>query len=62
MEYFVLYVLVAIATAGAIGGIRDEMEGIGDLFYVIFWPIAISATITIAFLKFVYKIGGLFKK
>lgn len=38
----VLYILGALVTAGVIGGVRDEMDGIGDMAIIVFWPVALA--------------------
>lgn len=39
---FVFYVIGAVIAAGAIGGVREEMDGIGDIAIILFWPIALG--------------------
>lgn len=62
MEYFILYIIGAVITAGAIGGVRDEMEGIGDMACILFWPIALLVYVVFHVLLFLYNIGKFFKK
>jgi hypothetical protein len=38
-----LYAIGALIMCGIRGGIRDEMDGIADLFAVFIWPIWIAA-------------------
>lgn len=55
-----LYVVCAGFTVGAIGGVRDEMDGIGDLLKIIFWPIFWCWLIIVKTWKIVYKLGQQF--
>ncbi len=59
---FAVYVIGAIITAGAIGGIRDEMEGIADMIMVFVWPIAVPVMILIKIAELLYEFGKLFNK
>lgn len=57
-----IYVVGALITAGSLpNGIRDEMEGIGDLFQVIFWPIVMPIKIAVMVGKFLFNIGSMFR-
>jgi hypothetical protein len=57
-----LYVIGAIITAGTLpNGIRDEMDGIGDLFVVFFWPIVWPIKIVLKGCSLLYKFGTLFR-
>lgn len=49
----VAYVIGALIMYGARGGIRDEMDGIADLFAVFIWPIWVAA-------KTVFFVAGVF--
>lgn len=35
----ILYVVGLFVAYGYTGGIRDEMDGIGDMAFIIFWPV-----------------------
>lgn len=39
--FLLVYLLGAAVAAGVTGGVRDEMEGIGDLAIILFWPLAL---------------------
>ena len=34
----ILYLFGCCITFGVIGGIRDEMDGVGDIFCIFLWP------------------------
>lgn len=44
----VFYIVGLGVTAGVIGGVRDEMDGIADIAIILFWPLA---AIVVAFAK-----------
>lgn len=35
----VAYVVVMAVVSGIRGGVREEMDGIADLFAIVFWPL-----------------------
>lgn len=61
MIYLCLYLFCSVITAGVIGGVRDEMEGIGDMFVIAFWPAALIFLILNKIFNLFYKLGRLFK-
>lgn len=59
---FGIYVVGCIFTAGTLpNGIRDEMDGIGDLAQVFLWPIVLPFKIVFKLGSLVYKLGAMFK-
>lgn len=52
------YLVGCVATLGFIGGIRDEMEGIGDMFRVFFWPVIAPCWLAYKLLKAIYNAGA----
>lgn len=57
MELIALYLIGAVATAGVIGGVRDEMDGIADLAAIVFWPVALALLVVWKACKAIYNIG-----
>lgn len=56
------YVAVMIMVGGFIGGIRDEMDGIGDMAIVLFWPIWLSCKIIALVFRILFSVGRGFNK
>lgn len=52
-----IYLVGAVLTAGLIGGVRDEMEGIGDMAVILFWPLALVFLPLKWLLKGCYALG-----
>jgi hypothetical protein len=61
MTYVIVYIIGAILTAGFIGGIRDEMEGIADIFIIGLWPISAVIWLLIEICKVIYAVGNWLK-
>lgn len=53
--FLVVYIIGFIVALGVRGGIRDEMEGIGDMVFVVFWPL------TLMFWFMCMLVGGLYE-
>lgn len=53
----IIYVIAMVIAAGVRGGVRSEMEGIGDLFLIIFWPLWIAYFFISIFFHLLYEIG-----
>lgn len=51
------YLVGAIVAAGVVGGVRDEMDGIGDIAKILFWPVALVLWGTVKVCKAIYGIG-----
>ena len=47
------YIIGALIAAGVRGGIRDEMDGIGDRLFILFWPIVLVCWV-------IYRIAAVF--
>jgi hypothetical protein len=58
----VSYVVGCAITSGVIGGVRDEMDGIGDMFCIVFWPLVLVVMVPVKLLKLCYNPGTIFKK
>ncbi len=55
-----IYLAGAVLTAGFIGGVRDEMDGIGDMAVILLWPLALVYLPLKWFLKGCYALGRWF--
>lgn len=55
---FLLWVVGACIAYGIVGGIRDEMDGIGDSFCVFCWPLALVGWVAISFCGLLVNCGG----
>ena len=53
----IIYIGGIVYTLGAIGGIRDEMDGIGDIFHVLFWPIVLLINIICLPFAWIHHVG-----
>lgn len=52
-----LYIVCMVIASGIRGGVRDEMDGIADLFVIVFWPIALGWWAIGLVFKFLYRVG-----
>lgn len=53
-----VYISGLFVTYGYIGGIRDEMDGIGDIVTIVAWPIFLVALSVFKLVLFFVNIGG----
>lgn len=53
----VIYFVGAVTTSGVIGGIRQEMEGVGDLVVVYFWPVSCVLWLAVQIYRLIYRAG-----
>jgi hypothetical protein len=51
------YVLGCCIASGITGAVRDEMEGILDLFCIFFWPIIFILWFTYKIMAFAHRVG-----
>lgn len=57
-----IYIVGALITAGSLpNGIRDEMDGIGDLIKVLGWPVVMPIVLVYKLGKALYTLGTFFR-
>jgi hypothetical protein len=59
--YLTLYICIMAFVYGFIGGIRDEMDGLGDMAKMVFWPIWIGFHIIAFVIRLLNSLGRALK-
>lgn len=58
IAFFIGYLIGAAYTNGYIGGIREDMDGVGDVGLVAFWPLYAIFAAVAAPCRLVSRFGG----
>lgn len=62
MIFFIVYLIGCIIAKGAVGPVRDEMEGVGDMLLIVFWPIWLAIKILSIVVNFLLAVGSVFRR
>lgn len=62
MLLLICYILGACVAAGARGGVRDEMDGIGDIAAILLWPLMLAWKVLSKLAAACYWLGQKFRR
>ena len=60
-QWFLIYIAGAAVTCGITGGVRDEMDGIVDMFFILFWPLCLAIIIGGTPIWLLYRTGRMIR-
>lgn len=61
-HFILMYIIGALIAAGITGGIRDEMDGLLDMFVIFFWPLALCGWVIYRVVAVFIQIGVMIKR